>query len=162
MPDVKSPRAIPLALIGVGKIAREGHIPAIRGGGEFRLAATVSHGGGVAGTPDFATVGAMAAAHPEVSAAVLCTPPEGRLELARAALAAGLDLMVEKPPAATVAEARAIVSLARAVGRTLYFAWHSRQAAGVAPARAWLADKTVVRAAVVWREDVDRWHPGQA
>jgi D-galactose 1-dehydrogenase len=34
-------------------------------------------------------------------------------------------------------------------------------AQGVAPAKAWLADKTVTRAHITWREDVRKWHPGQ-
>jgi D-galactose 1-dehydrogenase len=31
----------------------------------------------------------------------------------------------------------------------------------VEPARAWLADRTVRRATITWREDVRHWHPGQ-
>ena len=31
----------------------------------------------------------------------------------------------------------------------------------VAPAKAWLADKTILRAHITWREDVRKWHPGQ-
>ena len=33
---------------------------------------------------------------------------------------------------------------------------------GVEPARAWLADKQVTGLRVNWREDIRRWHPGQA
>jgi D-galactose 1-dehydrogenase len=31
----------------------------------------------------------------------------------------------------------------------------------VAPAKTWLADKTVTKCHITWREDVRRWHPGQ-
>jgi D-galactose 1-dehydrogenase len=31
----------------------------------------------------------------------------------------------------------------------------------VAPAKAWLADTTITRAHITWREDVRKWHPGQ-
>jgi len=31
----------------------------------------------------------------------------------------------------------------------------------VEPARAWLADRSVLRATITWREDVRHWHPGQ-
>jgi D-galactose 1-dehydrogenase len=31
----------------------------------------------------------------------------------------------------------------------------------VAPAKAWLAGKSVARAHIIWREDVRKWHPGQ-
>jgi D-galactose 1-dehydrogenase len=44
---------------------------------------------------------------------------------------------------------------------TLYATWHSRMAAAVAPAKAWLADKTIMNAHITWREDVRKWHPGQ-
>jgi D-galactose 1-dehydrogenase len=48
-----------------------------------------------------------------------------------------------------------------AQGKTLYATWHSRMAAAVAPAKAWLADKAITRAHITWREDVRKWHPGQ-
>jgi D-galactose 1-dehydrogenase len=34
-------------------------------------------------------------------------------------------------------------------------------AQAVAPAKAWLATRTVTRAHITWREDVRKWHPGQ-
>src|SRR3546814_17388382 len=37
----------------------------------------------------------------------------------------------------------------------------SRYAPGVAPARAWLAERHIRRVDIVWKEDVRRWHPGQ-
>src|SRR3546814_6110916 len=39
--------------------------------------------------------------------------------------------------------------------------WHSREAAAVEPALAWLADRTIRRVAIAWKEDVRVWHPGQ-
>jgi D-galactose 1-dehydrogenase len=69
--------------------------------------------------------------------------------------------MLEKPPGATLAECHEPEGLARDRGVSLYATWHSREAAMVAPARAWLADKTVARARITWREDVRKWHPGQ-
>jgi D-galactose 1-dehydrogenase len=44
---------------------------------------------------------------------------------------------------------------------SIFATWHSREAAQVAPARAWLKDKRLKRLAVSWKEDVRRWHPGQ-
>jgi D-galactose 1-dehydrogenase len=69
--------------------------------------------------------------------------------------------MIEKPPAATLSEAERFAAMASARGRVLYATWHSREAAGVAPARAWLADKAIVGVEVDWKEDVRVWHPGQ-
>ena len=34
-------------------------------------------------------------------------------------------------------------------------------AQAVAPAKAWLAGKTIKQAKIIWREDVRKWHPGQ-
>ncbi|MET0366405.1 MAG: gfo/Idh/MocA family oxidoreductase, partial [Sphingobium sp.] len=43
---------IRIAVVGVGKIARDQHLPAIAGNGAFSLAATVSpHDPGVEGVP---------------------------------------------------------------------------------------------------------------
>ena len=69
--------------------------------------------------------------------------------------------MLEKPPGATLAEVHALEASPQAKGLTLYATWHSRMAHAVAPAKAWLADKTITRAHITWREDVRKWHPGQ-
>ncbi len=52
--------------------------------------------------------------------------------------------------------------LAAKAGVTLFATWHSRFALGVEPARQWLADKVIQSISIVWKEDVRRWHPGQA
>jgi predicted dehydrogenase len=46
-------------------------------------------------------------------------------------------------------------------GKTLFASWHSRGAAGVAVAKAWLAGKRVTAGRIVWRENIRKWHPGQ-
>ncbi len=152
----------PIALAGIGKIARDQHVPTIAASADFDLVATVTRGGGLAGVPNFRTVAEMVAAVPQVAAIGICTPPVGRLALVRDALAAGLDVLIEKPPAATLGEAEALMAAARTAGRLLCASWHSRHAAAVAPARTWLAGRTVRRVAVRWQEDVRVWHPGQA
>ena len=50
---------------------------------------------------------------------------------------------------------------AEQVGVSLFASWHSRYADGVAPARAWLSQRTIKSATITWREDVRIWHPGQ-
>ena len=69
--------------------------------------------------------------------------------------------MLEKPPGATLAEVNALNDLASQAGVSLFATWHSRMAAGVAGAKAWLQDKQVTAAHITWREDVRKWHPGQ-
>lgn len=153
---------IRIGLVGMGKIARDQHVPAIAGDAAFALAATVSpHGAGVDGVQHFTALDAMLQAA-EVDAVALCTPPQVRFELAVAAIAAGKHVFLEKPPGASLSEVAALEQMAAAAGVTLFASWHSRHAAGVEPARAWLAGKTIRRAHICWREDVRHWHPGQA
>ena len=51
--------------------------------------------------------------------------------------------------------------MARDQGVVLFTSWHSRFAAGVPKAKAWLAERKLQKLAIEWREDVRRWHPGQ-
>jgi D-galactose 1-dehydrogenase len=154
--------SIAMAIVGGGKIARDSHVPAITASPDFTLAAAVTLAEAeLPGIPNFRTVAAMKAAMPEVAAVALCTPPRGRHALALQAIAAGLDILNEKPPAATLAEAEDIAAHAKAAGRVLYQSWHSRDAAAVAPAKAWLAGKSIRAVTITWKEDVRVWHPGQ-
>ncbi|MEF3049167.1 Gfo/Idh/MocA family protein [Pseudotabrizicola sp. L79] len=150
-----------LALVGIGKIAVDQHVPALAASADWRLGATVSRHGTVPGVPAYTDMAQMLDAHPEVSVVSLALPPVPRFAAAKAALLAGRHVMLEKPPGATLAEVHALAALAAARGLTLYTTWHSRMAHAVAPAKAWLADKTVTKATITWREDVRKWHPGQ-
>ncbi len=150
-----------VALVGIGKIAVDQHVPALDASPDLTLACTVSRKGEVEGVEAFTDLGAMLAARPDVQIVSLALPPVPRFAYAEAALLAGRHVMLEKPPGATLAEVHALQSLARERGLTLYATWHSRMAQAVAPAKAWLAGKTVTRAHITWREDVRKWHPGQ-
>lgn len=150
-----------IAIVGVGKIARDRHVPAIAGEPAFSLAATVSRSGGIDGVENHASLAELLDARPDIPALSLCMPPVPRFAAARAAIAAGRDVMLEKPPGATVAEVLALKRMAREAGVSLYATWHSRHAAGVAPARAWLAGRQIRRLRIDWKEDVRKWHPGQ-
>lgn len=153
---------ISIALVGIGKIARDQHIPSIAAGSDFDLKAAVSRHGKVEGIENHTDFDAFLATRPEIRAVSLCTPPEVRFDMARKAIAAGHDVLMEKPPATTLGEAEALADLARKAGVTLFATWHSRFALGVAPAKAWLANKEIRSISIVWKEDVRRWHPGQA
>lgn len=151
----------PIALLGIGKIARDQHIPAIAESSGFALAATVSRSGGVDGVENHNDIAGLLAARPDIRAVSLCMPPVPRFDIATAALAAGKHVMLEKPPGATVSEVLKLERLARAKGVTLFATWHSRHAAGVAQARAYLRDAQIRYVQIDWKEDVRRWHPGQ-
>ena len=151
-----------IAIAGIGKIARDQHIPHIVANPHFEFVAAVTRHDGPAGVPGFRTVGEMMAANLGVEAIAVCTPPIGRLALLTEAFGHGLDVLLEKPPAATLSEAELFGALADQAGRLLFTTWHSRMAAAVEPARAWLAGKTIRGVKVDWLEDVRVWHPGQA
>ena len=150
-----------IALVGIGKIARDQHVPALAASPDWELAATVSRAGSVDGVPAFTDFAAMLAQRPDIGAVSLCLPPQPRYPYAELALKAGRHVMLEKPPGQTLAEVHALERLAAEQGVTLYATWHSRMAEAVAPAKAWLRDKTITRAHITWREDVRKWHPGQ-
>lgn len=155
--------AIRIAVIGMGKIARDQHLPSIARNADFDLVASVSpRDPGVDGIANFTSLDALLADGPAIDAIALCTPPQVRYELASMALANRVHVFLEKPPGATLAEVDALERQAGETGGTLFAGWHSRFAAGVAPAKAWLADKRIDRVSIVWREDVRVWHPGQA
>ncbi|MGH1329338.1 MAG: Gfo/Idh/MocA family protein [Paracoccaceae bacterium] len=150
-----------IALVGIGKIARDQHIPALAASADFDLRAAVSRNGEVEGLQNFSDFNEMLEACPDISVVSLCMPPVPRFEFARLALEAGRHVMLEKPPGATLAEVHALEALARAQNCSLYATWHSREAAQVSAAKAWLADKEITSMEVIWKEDVRRWHPGQ-
>jgi D-galactose 1-dehydrogenase len=150
-----------IALVGIGKIAIDQHVPAIANSKDWELAATVSRKGAVEGVQAFDDFAAFLAARPDVPVVSLCLPPVPRFDYAEAALNAGRHVMLEKPPGATLAEVHALQALAASKGLSLYTTWHSRMAHAVAPAKAWLADKRILKAHITWREDVRKWHPGQ-
>ena len=150
-----------IALMGIGKIAVDQHVPAISASPDWELAATVSRHGTVDGVDAFTDLDAMLAERGDVRVVSLCLPPVPRYAAAQAAIKAGRHLMLEKPPGATLSECHALEALAREHRVSLFATWHSREAAGVAGAKAWLAGKTLRKMTITWKEDVRRWHPGQ-
>jgi len=157
-----------LGLVGLGKIARDQHIPAIAATGLFDLAAVVSPDGAAPndgvhdGVPTFRSQAEMLDALPGLDAVAICTPPAVRHGLTAQALRAGLHVLIEKPPAATVSEIRHLTEAAAAARRTLFTAWHSQFNPAVEETRRRLADGGAIRnVAITWKEDVRRWHPGQ-
>jgi D-galactose 1-dehydrogenase len=153
---------IRIALVGMGKIAHDQHLPAISANPDFDLVATVSrHGEAAEGKPFFTSLDDLIASGIEVDAVALCTPPQVRRALAEAAIVRGWHVFLEKPPGATLAEVVALRDMAKAKGVSLLASWHSRYAEGVEPARTWLAGRAIRKVAIIWREDVRVWHPGQ-
>lgn len=150
-----------IAIVGVGKIARDQHIPSIEASPDFTLTATASRNGQVEGVPAYPDIDAMLAAEPGLQAVSLCQPPSARHAAARAAIAAGKHVFLEKPPGATLSDVEDLCAAADAARVVLFASWHSRWAAAVEPARTWLAMRKIERVEIAWKEDVRKWHPGQ-
>jgi D-galactose 1-dehydrogenase len=153
--------SIRIALVGMGKIARDQHVPALARNGAFELVAAASPHQRLEGVPNFTSIEALLEAMPDLDAVALCTPPQLRYPLARLALDNDLHVLLEKPPGATLNEVAALVGLAEQKRVALFAAWHSCEAAAVGPARRWLQARKISRVTVTWKEDVRVWHPGQ-
>lgn len=150
---------IKLGLVGIGKIARDQHLPVLATSPDFELVATASRNSNVDGVRGYRTIAEMLDGEPDLDAVSLCAPPGPRDEDARLALARGLDVLLEKPPAASLGAAR---DLQRCTKKNVLVAsWHSRHAPAVEPARAWLAGRRLMAVEISWREDIRKWHPGQ-
>jgi len=154
-------KRIKIAIVGLGKIARDQHVPTIAANDAFELVGVASPHSKLEGVPSYRSIEELLQAVPDVSAVALCTTPQVRYEAARHALLQGRHVLLEKPPAATVSEALALVEIASLKSVALFASWHSRHARAVEPARAWLADHEIQRVTVTWKEDVRVWHPGQ-
>ncbi|MBP1874471.1 D-galactose 1-dehydrogenase [Ensifer adhaerens] len=152
---------IQIALVGVGKIVRDQHLPAIAKNGDYRLIAAASRHGTVDGVDNFKSIEAMLEAVPAIDAVSLCMPPQYRYEAARTALEAGKHVFLEKPPGATLSEVADLESLAASKGLSLFASWHSRYAPAVEAAKSFLAATTIRDVKIVWKEDVRQWHPNQ-
>ena len=155
-------KTISVAIVGLGKIARDQHVPVIVADPRFRLAGIVSSSGQkVDGVPTFARLADLFAAQPQLEAVALCTPPGVRHAMALDAIAAGKQVLLEKPPAGTTSEAEHLIAAAAAKGVCLFATWHSRFNAAVEEVKRRLQNRRIRSLRIDWKEDVRRWHPGQ-
>jgi D-galactose 1-dehydrogenase len=154
---------IRIALVGFGKIAKDEHLPAIMTNPDFELAAIVSH----CQLCDimcayFPTFDEMLAALPgSIDAVAICTPPGPRFAMASESILAGIPVLFEKPPTATLGELDELIELAATHDVPIHTAWHSQYAAGVGAAAQALAGEKVASLTMLWYEDVRKYHAGQ-
>jgi len=114
---------IRVALIGYGYAGRTFHAPLIRATPGLELAAIGSsrpervH----ADLPDVSVVASLeeTVALPSVELVVIATPNDTHVPMARTALRAGKHVVLEKPFALTLEQARELVSLAHSTRRVL-------------------------------------------
>ena len=151
-----------IAIIGVGKIAIDQHLPVIDRSRDFQVAATVSTRGiGHGNLPVFHTPAELYRAMPEVKLVAVCTPPGVRHAIVREALDAGMDVLMEKPPTPTISELDDLVAYAKKKKRVLFQTWHSQYNAAVDQAKKLLKKEGVASVRIDWRESVRKWHPEQ-
>jgi D-galactose 1-dehydrogenase len=152
---------IRLGIVGVGKIARDHHIPSVVGNPSYQFTAVSSRNSQTPGVRNFHSIGEMLAQLPDLDAVSICTPPQLHYEAARLALTSGRHVLLEKPPCTSLTQLRHLESLATVHAVTLYQTWHSQHAHGVAPAAQLLRQHELKNIRVTWKEDVRMWHPGQ-
>lgn len=152
--------AIRIALVGLGKISIDQHIPSIAADRDFHLAAGISPRSRIEGIPIYGSL-AAALQSEEIDAVAVNTPPQLRFEIAREALLAGKHVLLEKPPAGTLSALAELERIARRNMVSLYTGWHSQHAPAVIPAKGWLVGKHVREVRMRWCENVREWHPGQ-
>ncbi len=107
---------IRIGLVGVGKIARDQHLPVIGASPDYSLVAVASRQGGLDGVPNHRSLPEMLAAGHGLDAVALCQPPQARFAAARAAIEAGLHVFLEKPPGGDPGRGRAPRSRPRGRG----------------------------------------------
>ncbi|MFQ3245868.1 MAG: D-galactose 1-dehydrogenase [Arenicella sp.] len=155
-----SNKVINLGIVGVGKIVRDQHLPSIAKKPGFNLSATASRNASVDGVRAFSDIASMLEVC-DIDAVALCMPPQYRQAAAQLALKSGKHVLLEKPPGATVSEVEQLAELADKHGVSLFATWHSRYAAAVDVAKALLSEQRLKSVALVWQEDVRKWHPNQ-
>jgi D-galactose 1-dehydrogenase len=153
---------IKLAIVGLGKIARDQHLPSLAANPNYQLVAVASPHNKLDGTPSYPDIETLLREQPGIEALSLCCTPQVRYDIARYALEQNKHVMLEKPPGATLNEVAGLMDLAQQRQLALFATWHSREAAAVEPAREWLAGRKIRHVQVTWKEDVRVWHPGQA
>jgi D-galactose 1-dehydrogenase len=151
-------KPIGIAIIGFGKIAADQHVPAIAANPRFQLLGTSSRSG-AGPAPCFTDWRQLNRETQGLEAVAITTPPGPRMKIASECAAAGLHVLMEKPPTATISEAEALAAIKSGV--TLFATWHARHNPAVLAAGDLLTGKRIASMRIVWHEDVHKWHPGQ-
>jgi predicted dehydrogenase len=147
-----------LALVGCGRIAQVAHLPALEKAAGVELVAVSDPSEAVAGAVArrYGVAGVhadagSALADPAVEAVLIAAPDRFHHGLASQALQAGRHVLVEKPLAATVAEAEDLAGLVDRTGLTLQVGAMKRHDQGVRYARRFVAERLgPVRSFAAW------------
>jgi len=153
---------IEVGLIGFGLAGRAFHAPVIRAVPGMRLAAILQRSGNEAAEkyPDLRLVRTMEEllAIREIRLVVIATPNDTHFALARQCLAAGRDVVVDKPFTTTLEEAHSLVQFARQAGR-LITVYQNRRYDGDFQAIRKLAEEGTLGRIVRFETNYDRYRP---
>jgi scyllo-inositol 2-dehydrogenase (NADP+) len=153
---------IEVGLIGYGLAGRAFHAPVIRAVAGLHLAAILERTGNEAAEkyPDVRIVRSMEEllAIREIRLVVIATPNDTHAPLARECLAAGRDVLVDKPFATTLAEAKSLVEFAKNAGRLITVYQNRRYDGDFQAIRTLVADGTLGRI-VRFETTYDRYRP---
>jgi D-galactose 1-dehydrogenase len=152
-----------IAVIGLGEIGLNRHLPVIAAHPGFEIVASAKrHPVATAiGGVQYRDYREMLASEPAIEAVAICTPPDVRGRIALDVIAAGKHVLLEKPPFSTLGAFRQVRLAAERAGVTLLGGWHSQFNLAVERARDFLADQQVASLEMVWNEDVAVYHPDQ-
>jgi predicted dehydrogenase len=153
---------IDVALIGFGLAGRSFHAPVIRAVPGLRLAAILQRSGNEAAAqyPDVRIVRTLdeLLAIKEIRLVVIATPNDSHYTLARQCLAAGRDVLVDKPFTTTLEEAIALVEFAKQQGRLLTV-YQNRRYDGDFQAIVQLVESGALGRIVRFESNYDRFRP---
>ena len=150
----------PVALVGVGKIARDQHLPAIAADPDFELVAAVSRHATVDGVPNWTDFDRFLAEGPTAPSPSAPRPARGPSRRSRRSPPAATCCSKSPPPPPSARSRRSPPPPApRAPCSSPPGTPASPRRSSAA--RDWLAGRTIRDVRIVWREDVRHWHPGQ-
>jgi predicted dehydrogenase len=153
---------IDVALIGFGLAGRAFHAPVIRAVPGLRLAAILQRSGKEAAEqyPDVRVVRSLEEllAIRDIRLVVIATPNDTHYSLARQCLAAGRDVVVDKPMAPTLQEAEELFRFAKECGRLLSV-YHNRRYDGDFQAVRELVASERLGRIVRFESNYDRFRP---
>lgn len=141
---------VPVALVGLGAIGLEAHLPALLRSPDVEVAALVDPEPArrqraaqlSPGVPTFADL-APVLADPHITAVVLATPPWVTTELARQVLGSGRYCLAEKPLGVNSAHVRALMCLDESARARLQVGLTYRHDPAMATLREWISAGTL-------------------
>jgi D-galactose 1-dehydrogenase len=147
--------------VGIGKIARDQHIPAITANPDWELAAAVSRNSAVEGVEHFDHDGSAAGNPARTSPRCRSRSRHSRALPMPPRRSSRQECHAGKASGPEPGRMHALEALAKENGVTIFATWHSRDADCVPDAEGLAGGADHQALEITWKEDVRRWHPGQ-